>query len=478
MFNAGKSIDVVKAWKWSFADAIASGVDSKFASVISLGAGMSVSQTGGNLVIAAGTTAYAETIIRSLETFDMSGVFRYGLTLSQRIANNNFVVEWTDLFGDNLNISITGATTAQITKPKHGLSARDIGKGVWIGALTVPNTLAQRVTIASIVDDDNFTITGTGMSVGDGLCSMFGFNNYQVIYSGTVSGSLGTGASTSRKGWQNAFVNAAVNAPTSGHIGVIESIRQTDATFSDSIQGSGTTQQFTTRATFNQNVPEGCDMILQLRVFNGSVAPASNTTATFAFVDAQVFNYEPVNIVGVDAVSGKGALPVTLQTSQAVVGAGTHSAASSGAPVRVAGRVNTTSDITLVSGDTSDLFITSAGQLVVKQYATAEVDWQYASLAGGIVNTADVAVKVAAGASVRNYVTALQFKNTNAVATELVVKDGSTVIWRGLAAANMTCDTVIVFPTPLKGTANTAVNVACITTGAAVYVNIQGYSSF
>ena len=35
----------------------------------------------------------------------------------------------------------------------------------------------------------------------------------------------------------------------------------------------------------------------------------------------------------------------------------------------------------------------------------------------------------------------------------------------------------IQFPTPLKGTAATALNVACITTSAQVYVNAGGYQA-
>jgi hypothetical protein len=59
----------------------------------------------------------------------------------------------------------------------------------------------------------------------------------------------------------------------------------------------------------------------------------------------------------------------------------------------------------------------------------------------------------------------------------VVVKDGATIIWRGHVSANMLdCDT-IQFSDPLRTTANAALNVACITTGAAVYVNAQGYTA-
>lgn len=105
--------------------------------------------------------------------------------------------------------------------------------------------------------------------------------------------------------------------------------------------------------------------------------------------------------------------------------------------------------------------------------------WVYAAAAGGIVNTTDVAIAAAAGAGLRNYLTSIQILNQSAtVNTEVVIKDGATVIWRGwlgLTGAGDHHEAYITFPTPLRTTANTALNVACITTGAAVYVNAQGY---
>jgi hypothetical protein len=95
--------------------------------------------------------------------------------------------------------------------------------------------------------------------------------------------------------------------------------------------------------------------------------------------------------------------------------------------------------------------------------------------AGGIVNTTDVAIAAAAGAGIRNFLTAIQWKNTAAVASEIVVKDGSTVIWRGHVSASMTIMDGFSFNPPLRGTANTALNVAMITTATATIVSAQGY---
>jgi hypothetical protein len=125
-----------------------------------------------------------------------------------------------------------------------------------------------------------------------------------------------------------------------------------------------------------------------------------------------------------------------------------------------------------------DLLATLIGALVIKPFSIPEADWQYAGAAGGITGTADVVVKAAAAAGIRNYVTSIDVRNAHAtVATEVVIKDGATVIWRQLLPAAMAAPVEIVFPTPLRGTAATAVNVACLTTGAQVYVNAQGYAA-
>jgi hypothetical protein len=70
----------------------------------------------------------------------------------------------------------------------------------------------------------------------------------------------------------------------------------------------------------------------------------------------------------------------------------------------------------------------------------------------------------------------MQLSNNSAVATEVVLKDGATIIWRGHLPANAPMSEII-FENPLKTTANTALNFACITNGAAVYVNAQGFTA-
>lgn len=183
-------------------------------------------------------------------------------------------------------------------------------------------------------------------------------------------------------------------------------------------------------------------------------------------------------------VNTTNALPVTgTIISGNTAGTNGHSSPVIGNPVRVGGKVVTAADITLVAGDVSDLMMTSAGQAITKPFASAELDWVFAGATGGIVNTTTaVTVKAAAGASIRNYITGLQVAHdTLGAVTELAIRDGAagTVIWRGKLQTTANEGFNIQFLTPLKGSANTLLEIITLTavTGG-VFVNLQGYSSF
>lgn len=157
-----------------------------------------------------------------------------------------------------------------------------------------------------------------------------------------------------------------------------------------------------------------------------------------------------------------------------------HSSASTGSPLRVGGRVKTAVDTTLVAGDASDIATTTDQSLVIRPFAVPELDWSYTALSGGITNTTDVVLAAAGGTSIRRYITGITIQNASAtVATEVVLKDGATVIWRGYVGTQTLLNSVvgINFLTPLKTSANTALNFACITTGSQVYVNAQGFNA-
>ena len=160
--------------------------------------------------------------------------------------------------------------------------------------------------------------------------------------------------------------------------------------------------------------------------------------------------------------------------SVGVGGLAADSAAASGNPVQTGGRVRAAVDTTLAASDAMALTGTTGMQLLVKPYGLPETDWQFT----GLITTATATAARAAGAAgVRNYVTAVQYQNTSATASEIQVQDGATAIWRGQAPASMAQPAVIVLPTPLRGTAATALNVQVITTGTNTFVNLQGYQA-
>lgn len=258
-----KAVDTdvnIARFKWSFADAFSNTVDPSFADVKMAGAGMTINQTGGNLVIGAGVNAYAETLIRVREPVLLDGIFRYGLALSQRIANNNFAIELVDLIGDGLTFTVQSTTAITVFKASHGLTSKDIGKGVWIGALTLANCPSVYATIASIPDTESFALTVAGFPAsGTGTCSVFGMNHHQVLYNGITATYIGSGVTTQRKGYRNTPNNATINTTASpGHIGIIESVRHNDAGYADGINAVAANGliKYTTRAAFDQNITD------------------------------------------------------------------------------------------------------------------------------------------------------------------------------------------------------------------------------
>lgn len=228
--------------------------------------------------------------------------------------------------------------------------------------------------------------------------------------------------------------------------------------------------------------------------FNGSgrfalaAAPAASISLQSQFINCQDYAELTAEItagrgqtvvgqgVGV-VITGATASSTNIGTVTAnVAGQAAHDAVVAGNPVRIAARALTAAYASVATGDVADLVATLQGVLVTRPWQIPELEWSYSSAAGGVINTTDVVLSAAAGAGLRRYVTSMQLSNNSAVATEVVVKDGSTVIWRGHLPANAPMAEIIL-TNPIKTTANAALNFACITTGAAVYINAQGYTA-
>jgi hypothetical protein len=115
--------------------------------------------------------------------------------------------------------------------------------------------------------------------------------------------------------------------------------------------------------------------------------------------------------------------------------------------------------------------------------------WNYAAAASGIVNTTTaVTIKAAASRTdpfsvtkgLRNYITGISFcSDALGAATELAIRDGAggTVLWRTKLGTAATPQTSIVFPSPLRGSENTLLEVVTLTASVTggVFFNATGY---
>lgn len=116
-----------------------------------------------------------------------------------------------------------------------------------------------------------------------------------------------------------------------------------------------------------------------------------------------------------------------------VTGKDAHSAASTTAPLRDAGRVVPNSlatiDLTLVPGDVADLPMTSSQQVIVKQFGDASLDYFFHNTSV-VTNTALQVLAPASGvAGVRNYITGITYQtDALGVAGNIWVLDGQGAI--------------------------------------------------
>lgn len=165
-------------------------------------------------------------------------------------------------------------------------------------------------------------------------------------------------------------------------------------------------------------------------------------------------------------------------------GPAARDAAISGNPVLMAGRVSISNFTAFADNDVQTFALDGQGRQIVKPFSTNELDWQ-ATMAsdGATITTNTVVALIAAAATYRRYVTAIQLHNSSATATEVVLQDTTgtpVVLWRGFLPASMTMPWDVEFPTPLRTGSGTAsgVGLRAVTTGAAIRWSIQGYVSY
>ena len=371
-----------------------------------IGSGGSVTVSSGTLAMASGTVASSTTSILSKETFTVPFRVSLAFTMSQRIANQDFVVEMVSVD------PVTG-----------------IPDGQHAAALVFNSTTATQAI---------YRVQNFGGTALDSALSTF---------------------------------------PTTASNNVFEI-----EPFADECWFHGSALDSTAGRSNSyrrhRDIPDPLAVYkLRLRWTNGGTAPASTTTATVLYVACQDYAELTAEITAGRGQSVAGqAIGVQTTNTVLVQGAIAHDSNMNGNPVRVGARAVNAAYTTVANNDAADLITTLQGVLVTRPWQIPELEWSYAAVAGGIVNTTDVVLAAAPAAGLRRYVTSIQVQNAGAVATDLLLKDGATTIWRCFCPANMPL-TEISFDNPLKATAATALNAACSVTGSAIYVNAQGFTA-
>lgn len=284
--------------RFGFSKVIANGVDSDFGNVFFLGNGQTVAQAGGALVITSGTTNYAETIIRGADQLFDAFNLRWSTVLSQRIANQAFIVELVDIIGDGLTHTINSTTQVTVTIPGNPFTAGNVGQKMsWFPTSGAGSKLTMEGTIASVSGNDVvFTFASSvGVGTGTGLCTLFGWNYHRFTYDGTSATSFKY--QTQRNGWPGTSNTPASNTTASpGHV-CVYNVEDGVATVLDHLRATATSSVLSLRAQAFQDLADGTiPMVLQLRVPNGN-APASGTTWTLAFIDYEQYAPQQVSLV-------------------------------------------------------------------------------------------------------------------------------------------------------------------------------------
>ena len=161
------------------------------------------------------------------------------------------------------------------------------------------------------------------------------------------------------------------------------------------------------------------------------------------------------------------------------IGAGTivaEDSASTANPLIVGGVVRTALPAaTVVAGDAVRSTFSRSGQLVCKEFAPGDLDFAVSTT---VTTNTQTAIRAAQGTDIRQSVTSITFQNTNATATTLTIQDASATLVAFSVPASMTLPVQLDFPTPLRGSANAALNYTAGTTGASVLLTVTGFNSY
>lgn len=461
--------------------------------------GSTATISGGMLTIASGTTAGGFVELLSKETFTIP--FRAMVSLQSgatRQANTHHIVEAVSVDPvtgipdgkHSLQIDIGGAASTTVTQMRYAVQNGGLAP-LESAAATIVTTASQSILELEPFSDECYFHSRT-MDATTGRSNSY-VRHQQIpdpsaVYKIRIR-------SMNHQAWK--LVSGAA-AAAGGVIRITlaaHGLTGTPTVWVESL-GGVTNAGAEVRGNYVASVVDANTFDLVGTVFEGTyvagsgrfalaAAPAASISLQSQFLNCQDYAELTAEITAGrgQTVVGQGmgvvitgATATTTPIGQVTaVGPVAHDGArGSSAPILAAGRGVSAAYTAVANGDCADFITTLQGVQIVRPWQIPELEWAYAAAAGGVTNTTDVVLAAAAGAGLRRYLTSMQLANASSTATEVVVKDGSTVIWRGYLPANAPMSE-IAFKNPLKTTANTALNFACATTGAAVYVNAQGY---
>jgi len=295
-----------------FSSVGASIIDPNFFNAPIVGTGVTYNQSAGSLNILTGTNTNAEFLARSIKFYSGSMRMRFSIIASQRIANTNLAVMLADLIGENLAYTINSATSVTVDIPNHTFDATNVGQFVQMGGITGAAGVPGRYAIASVVAGVSIELTVAGFPAsGSGTCTLFGRNYIRNLVTGTTATTLNVDAQ--RSGWATGDTAATIN--TTASPGTIVQCEMTgrEVFWNDMLRASASAAASTSRASRYENIPDATTpLYVFIWNFNGTTAPASSTTFTFAHLSVESFPNNSIYLQGVRSVGTANALPIIV----------------------------------------------------------------------------------------------------------------------------------------------------------------------
>jgi hypothetical protein len=345
------------------------------------------------------------------------------------------------------------------------------------GSINILNLPAiQQVSgSVTVISNPNQVVSGS-VSVINSNVAVNNFPTSQQI-SGSVSVTSGSvyvlNNSTSTSGSSTIVTAGSINVlnlpaiqQVSGSITVISNPSQVI---------SGSVSLITSNVAVN-NFPTTQAVSGSLTVTGGSINinnfPASQQITGSCTVKSGSVSIVGGNIAVTSMTAGSITSMPTSGNAAQIQGTVAHDGVAANNPVLNGGYAVSAEPTAVSNADVARLITTLTGKLITQPYANPE---NFVSGSTSyIVDTTRTLVIPAQGSGVRTYITNIFITNGSANSTFVSIEDGTVTKYRGYAAGGGGGFS-ITLPVPLVGTANTAWNVSCLTTGGSVVANLSGY---